>query len=290
MTALYTSDTTLANLQQIVLRELREPTTGSEAIPLDLVTDAINQIYTEAFNDQRIKKSARQNTVSFNTAVTDQLSGAVLAGATSITINDASTFRSKGQLLLLSDIVSYTGKAGNTFTGVTGVDVDQEDGNIVRQLYPLADIASDIDEENVQYLDINGLPQQYMSYENLITSVNFYPNSYGVYKGNLVFSRQSSIGGGAVPGKALMIYTQKVVPMTSGTDKPTLIPNSFRIPILAYGACYRLAAADSYRMSWDFWKGEYDKALSQYIAFKNNRVSDINNKRRPSIYSPFSLR
>lgn len=290
MTALYSADISFGDLQQFVLRELREPSIGSQAIPVDLVKDTINQIYIEAFNDQRIKKSARQNSVSFNVAQSDSLQVDANVGAATLDIADATNYPSKGKLLLLSDIVSYTGKAGNQFTGVTGVSVLQTAGNVVRPMYNLSDLASDIDDENIQYMDVNGLPQQYMSYENLITSVNFYPNTYAVYKGHVIFSRQSSIGGASNPAICLMVYTQKVTFLNNDSDKPTLIPNSFRMPLLGYGAAFRLAAADSFRMSFDYWQKQYNDALSQYIAFKNTRVSDINNKRRPSIYSPYSLR
>lgn len=288
MTTQYSSDITFSELQQYVLRELKEPTVGSEAVSVDLVKDMINDVYAAAFNDQRMKQSARENDVSFTLANDTTLAADAASGAVSITLSDNTTFRTTGKALLESDIITYTGKGASTLTGVTGLETNQTVGCLVRQLYPLSSVASTIQEEQIQYLDINGVPQQYLTYDNLITQVNFTPNTYTVYKGHLLFSRQATLGS-STPAKVLMIYTEKVVPLSSDTDKSTLIPNSWRVPILVYGACMKIAAADSFRTSWDWWKMEYDKALSQYIAFKNNRVRDVQNRRRPSVWNSYSM-
>jgi len=291
-TAYYSSDIDFVNLQNLTLRELREPeATGSEAVPVELVKDMINTVYAEAFNDQRMKQSAREKDISFNLANDTTLVSDVLAGAVTLPLSDSTTFRTAGKVLLESEIADYTGNTiiTNTLTGVTNIDINHLSGEVVRQMYPLSSIASDIEAEQIQYLDVNGIPQQYISYENLITATRFYPNSYAVYKGHIIFSRQSTTGGTTVLPKVLMIYTQKVTPLSMTTDKPSLIPNSWRIPILVYGAAMKIAASDAFRTSWDWWDKEYNKALSQYIAFKNNRVKDINNKRRPVAMSPFTL-
>jgi hypothetical protein len=290
MTVQFSTDITYEAIQQYVLRELKEPTTGSEAIPLDWVKDAINDVYSSAFNDQRMKQSARENDVSFTLANDTTLVSDTASGAVTLVLADTTTFLAAGKVLMASDIISYTGNviATGTLTGVTGLSTNQVAGTVVRQMYPLATIAATIQEEQIQYLDINGLPQQYLTYDNLITQINFTPNTYTVYKGHLLFSKQATLAS-STPAKVLMVYTEKVVPLSSGTDKPTLIPNSWRIPLLAYGTCMKLAAADSFRTSWDFWKSEYDKALSQYIAFKNNRVKDVQNRRRPSVWNSYSM-
>jgi len=290
-TSYFGSDIDFQALQNLTLRELREPeSTGSEAVPVELVKDTINMVYAEAFNDQRMKQSARENDISFNLANDTILDADAAVGATSLILQDSSSFRTSAKVLLLSEIATYTGNNGTTtLTGVSGIDIIHYSGEVVRQLYPLSSIASDIESESIQYLDVNGIPQQFMAYENLITAINFYPNSYSIYKGNLIFSRQSTIGGTQVVADVLMIYTQKVTPLSADTDKPSLIPNSWRIPILVYGAAMKIAASDAYRTSWDWWESKYKEALSQYIAFKNTRVKDVNNKRRPSVYGTFSL-
>ena len=282
----FSSDIDFENLQNLVLRELKEPeSTGSEAVPIQLVKDVLNIVYSEAFNDQRMKQSAREKDISFNLANDTTLAADAAAGDTTLSLTDSSTFRTAGKVLLTSEIADFTGNAANTLTGVTNLNIAHISGEVVRQLYPLISIASDIETESIQYIDVNGIPQQYMSYENLITATRFYPNSYAIYLGHIIFSRQSTTGGSSVQPKCLMMYTQKVTPLSATTDKPALIPNSFRVPILVYGAAMKIAASDAYRTSWDWWEKQYEKGLSQYIAFKNNRVIDRNNKRRPSVYN-----
>jgi hypothetical protein len=283
----YSSDITFAELQSYVLRELKEPITGSEAIPIDLVEDTLNAVYAEAFNDQRIKPSARETDVSFALSPDAQLANGITAGDIIIAMDSTAGWLSAGKALIENDIITYTGNdlLTNTLTGVTGINVTLPSGAVARQLYPLTTIASDIHGEQINYLHVNGIPQNYMPYERLLTSINFYANTYTIYKGCLLTSRQSTIGAPAVYANALMVYTQGVTPMTSGTEKPVLIPNSWRVPILVYGTCMKLGASDALRVSWDWFKAEYDKALSQYIAFKNNRVRDVNNKRRPTVFT-----
>lgn len=279
------------NLTNLVLRELKEPEgSGSEAVPLQLVQDTLNTVYAEAFNDQRMKQSAREQNVSFVVANDTTLVNNQNVGDTSLVLNDSSTFLPAGRVLMLSEMADYTANDGvTTLTGVTPLQVAQLSGNVVRQMYPLATIAPNIDTESIQYVDINGLPQMFMEYPINITATSFYPNSYSIYKGFLIFSRQSTIGGNGTQSIALMIYTQTVTPMMQTTDVPSLIPNSWRIPILVYGTCMKIAASDSFRTSWDYWQAQYKESLSQYIAFKNNRVKDIQNKRRPSVYNRYNF-
>lgn len=286
MTNYFSSDISFVNLVGVVLQQLHEPSTGSEAVPTDLVEDTINEVYAEVFNDGRIKQSSRENSITFGLADDTTLNGALSAGASSITLNDSSTWQSSGAVLLQSDIAAYTTNAANVLGTVTGVDIAHQDGEIARQLYLLSTIASDIDAEQIQYIDINGIPQAYMGYENLINNINYVPNSYSVFKGYLMFSR-TSVGASGTQGKVMMIYSQKVTPLSADADKPTLIQNQYRIPLLAYGACMKIAASDSMRTTWDWWKAEYERALSQYIMFRNRRVIDRNNKIRPSIYQRY---
>jgi hypothetical protein len=294
MTANYSADITFLQLQNLVLRELKEPENlGSEAVPLDLVKDTINTLYAESFNDRRIKQSARENDISFGVASSDATTADANIGDVTIYIGDTTTYLSAGKLLLNSDIITYTGKTATSFTGVTSLTTFIPVGTMVRQMYPLATLASDLDDEQIQYVHINGLPQQYMPYENLITAVNFYPNTYTIYKGNLIFSRQSYVATGNAQPTCLLVYTQKVTLLSGDSDKPALIPNSYRVPLLVYGSCWRIAAADAFKTSFDYWKKSYDTALSQFIAQKNNRVLDRNTTRRPCLYttySPYSLR
>lgn len=286
-TVYFNSDMDFIQLVNLVLRSLKEPeNTGSEAVSVEEVKDTLNMIYSAAFNDQRMKQSARENNISFQLANDTTLQNDANIGDATWTLADSSSFLPAGRVLALSEMVDYTTNDLNqTIGGLSGFQIPQLAGTVVRQMYPLTTLAPTIEEESIQYLDVNGIPQKFMEYPTNITATNFYPNSYSIYKGFLIISRQSTIGGDSQRQDALMIYTQKVVPLVGDTDKPVLIPNTWRIPILVYGACMKLAAEDAFRTSWDWWKDQYTIALSQYIAFKNNRVKDINNKRRPSVYN-----
>ena len=52
------------------------------------------------------------------------LDGAISAGATSVVLNDASSFSSAGNGDIAGDSFAWTGKTSNTLTGVTGVSYD----------------------------------------------------------------------------------------------------------------------------------------------------------------------
>lgn len=283
MTNYFSSDQTLSELTSAVLLELHEPIAGSEAVPIDLVEDKINEVYSEVFNDQAIKPSARESDISFALANDTTLDGDVAVGAVTIDLVDASNWRSSGKLLLQGDIITYTGKTDNQLTGVTGVNVEHSDGDVARQMYLLTALASDIHGEQIQYVEVNGIPQHPMGWENLVNGIDFMPNTYCIIEGYLLFSRVGLVGGESA-GKVLISYVQSVTPMSETTDKPTLFPNSWRRPILVYGACMKIAASDAYRTSWDFWDREFKESKKQYIAFKNGRVRDRANKVRPSVY------
>lgn len=286
MTNYFSSDLTLTEMTTMVLQALHEPLSGSEAVSIDLVEDTINIVYSEAFTDQRIKPSAREADISFYVAPDTTLDGDVLVGATTIDVTDATYMQSSGKIMLEGDVVSYTGKTANQLTGVTGVNVKHYSGETVRQMYLLSSIASGIEAEQITYLDVNGIPQTYMGYENLVSNMNYFPNSYSVFEGYLLLNRVGTAAGGT-PSTALMSFVQNVTKLTNTTDKPSLIPNAYRVPLLVYGTCMKLAAQDAFRTSWDWWDREHKAALTRYIAMRNNRVKDRNNKIRPSIYSRF---
>ncbi len=287
MTNFYSSDIDFNSLVQMVLQELREPTTGSEAVPLDLVEDMVNRVYSEAFNDQRQKQSARENNTSFIAVNDTTLDGDVSPGATSIVLNSSATYRTSGAVLLENEIVTYSGNntGTNTLTGVSPVLLQHYSGEVVRQMYLLTSLSATIDCEQIQYLEVNGLPQTFMEYDNLIGAISFSPNTYTIYKGYLLLSQQSTQGQNDPTSSAFMVYTEKVTPLSGSTDKPVLIPNSFRVPILVYGACMKIAASDAFRTSWDWWTKQYETSLSQYIAFRNNRIKSVNTRKRPSVYT-----
>lgn len=77
------------------------------------------------------------------------LNGAVSAGATTITLNDASSFSTSGKGNIDGDSFAWSGKSSNDLTGVTGVSADHLTGvtvesgefaHVVREI--CADIAT----------------------------------------------------------------------------------------------------------------------------------------------------
>lgn len=276
---------TFAELQTQVLQELHEALPGTEAVPLDLVKDKLNLVYLEAFNDQRMNQTAREANSSFTVANDTTLDADFDVGDVAISVEDATTFQSAGQLVLQSEIVTYTSEAANVFTlPAPGLEAPHYSSESVRQAYTLATIAPNVDTEQIHYVDVNGIPQTYMTYEQLLSNINFYANSYSIYQGHLILSRQSDPGNTNPLSVCLMVYSQTVNVLEDDDDVPTLIPNSFRAGVLVNGACYKIAAPDDFRTPTDYWKAEYEKSLAQYIAFKNTRVRDINNKQRPTVW------
>ena len=61
------------------------------------------------------------------------LDGAISAGATSITLNDASSFSSSGNGNIDGDSFAWTGKSSNDLTGCTGISFDHHNNSKVQE-------------------------------------------------------------------------------------------------------------------------------------------------------------
>jgi hypothetical protein len=73
--------------------------------------------------------------------------GAVSAGATTITLTDASSFSTSGKGDIDGDSFAWTGKSSNDLTGVTGVSFDHHNASKVREgemAHVLREICADI--------------------------------------------------------------------------------------------------------------------------------------------------
>lgn len=73
-----------------------------------------------------------RNTPSREIATTT-LNGSVIAGATTITLTDASSFSSAGNGNIDGDSFAWTGKSSNDLTGVTGISADHATGATVEE-------------------------------------------------------------------------------------------------------------------------------------------------------------
>lgn len=79
--------------------------------------------------------------------VENTLNGAVSAGATTITLTDASSFSTSGKGDINGDSFKWTGKSSNDLTGVTGVSIDHLTGVKVQEgemAHVLREICADI--------------------------------------------------------------------------------------------------------------------------------------------------
>lgn len=82
----------------------------------------IDQCFLDYGRDEPSKES-QENT----------LDGAVAVGATSITLNDASSFSTSGSGNIAGDSFSWTGKSSNDLTGCTGISFNHTDNSKVQE-------------------------------------------------------------------------------------------------------------------------------------------------------------
>jgi hypothetical protein len=115
--------------------------------------------------DQEFRYYGRETPA--DAAVTGQLDGAHLAGATSIDLVDASSFSTSGKGDIDGDSFAWTGKSGNTLTGVTNVSDGHHNHAVVSEgemVHVLREINADLaaalyleDESTFQRTDGEGM-------------------------------------------------------------------------------------------------------------------------------------
>mgnify|MGYP001607605137 CR=1 FL=1 len=171
------------------------------------------------------------------------------------------------------DIVTYTANAANVFT-VTGVSQAHDSGVTIQYVYSLP---SDIDEQEITYLNVNGTQYTYVSYTDYLNS-RTQSNVFTIFDSRLFLPQ------GQAKQIAIMTYMQSITVLSGDTDKPTLIPNKWRKPLLIYGAVAKLAARDDLRTGWDWYEQKYKEAVIKFYAEANNRVRSKNRKNQGSVY------
>lgn len=148
---------TLQNMRDISYAILKEDEDTS-AYPLTLIDSLINgaQLSICSGNLTDLLSAGKQQITKwplpflysdkYYTSVQDTyLSTTTSIGATSLSINDTSSFSSTWYLWINEDIITYTGKTSTTFTGVTWVDFAHLSGARVSQLFTLpTDFASSV--------------------------------------------------------------------------------------------------------------------------------------------------
>ncbi len=102
---------------------------------------------TNGYRFRSKEATALLRTAIFSTK--SQLDGSITAGATTLTITDATDFPSSGKLKIDMEIMNYSGKAGNDLTGLTrGTDSStadaHDDGTDTNLVFTVTDHAMDI--------------------------------------------------------------------------------------------------------------------------------------------------
>lgn len=268
------SDQTFSDLYTAVLTELKEPSAGSNAIALATVKDKLNEAYYDVFNEPYDQAYVREKSYEFTTVADTTTTASVAVSAVSITATDSSDFGSSGKFLLNgTDIVTFSANASNVFT-VTGVSQAHDSGAVIQYLYSLP---SDIDEQEVMYLNVNGTPYTYVSYTDYFNR-RTQSNVFTIFDSKLYLPQ------GQAEQRAIMTYMQSLTLMSADADKPTLIPNKWRKPLLVYGAVAKLGARDDLRTGWDWYEQKYREAVIKFYAEANNRIRSKNRRNHGSVY------
>jgi hypothetical protein len=272
-------DMTLGEIASAVLNEYKEPVTGSSAMPLDTVYDKINEVYLDIFNEPADDSYLRESDFTFTCASDTTLNGAVSAGASSITLTDASEFPNTARTILIGgkDFATYTGSnLTTTLSGVSGVDVNHIDGSVVQLGYSLSAI-TDIDEQLINAVIVNGVPYAYQQPSVWLNTGN--NNQYfTIFEGVLFLPK------GVSSQIITIIYSKKLTMMTTSGSKPTLIPGKYRPGLLVSGAIYKMGVRDEMRTGWEYHNQRYALELKKFYAFANNRIKTKGPIVRPSIY------
>lgn len=283
MTQYVNSDMTLGEVASAVLQQYHEPVTGSSAMDIDLVYDTINSVYFELFNEPVDLSYYREKSFTFQSVAdtTINQTGGVSPGDTSFVVADSTSFPNATRTILIgnTDFATYTGNTvlTNTLTGVSGIDVAQDEGVSVRLGYPISSI-SGIDEEQITAVWVNGLRFDYEPPESFLSVDKPHYLKFSILESNLYLPL------GTATGIATLTYFQEVVVMDDVGDKPSLIPGKFRYGLLVHGAVTRLGVRDDLRTGYDWHEAQYEKNKKRFFALGNNRVKTKGANMRPSVY------
>lgn len=254
------SDQTFLELQNAVCAELKIPNGGTAAYPLQRIKDTLNEGYYHVFACGKRQPYVREAEVSFNAIADTTVDGGPYPpGSTSITVNNATDFPNAGRLLINTDFVDYTGKSGNTFTGCTKVQTTIDGGSGVRACYDLATLSSDIDNEQIRSVLLQGVTLFFKPPELFLQAWQPLQREYTVFDNHLILP----LGQPSQP--VYMQYFKAIIPMVNDNDTPSVIPNDSR-KILVFYATGRLLIADDNRTGWDQY---YAERITKYGVFQS---------------------
>lgn len=280
MTNYINLDMTLSQICSAILTEYKEPVAGSNAMPLDVVEDAVNATYMDIFNEPEDDSYLRESNFEFSTVADAKLNGSLAVGATSIVLEDSSAFPNAARKILINsrEFATYTtNDLATTLSGVAGVQTTHEDGETVQLGYPLSSI-TDIDEQEINALTIDGLPCGFKDPSVWLNVQDYKFTHYTIFDGYFFFPQTSQAQ------DVQIIYNKKLTLMTETTSKPTLIPGKFREALLVSGGIVRMGVRDDMRTGIEFHKVRYDRELKKFYAMANNRIKTKGALVRPSVY------
>ena len=280
MTNYITLDMTFTQICSAVLTEYKEPITGSNAVPLDVVEDAVNSVYMDVFNEAEDDSYLREANYEFATVADGALDGALAVGDTSIVLEDSSDFPSATRKILINgrEFAQYTtNDLSTTLSGVTGIGTTHADAEKVQLGYPLSSI-TDIDEQEINAVFVDGTKYDFKEPSVWLNVPGYQYGYYTIFDGYFFFPETSSAQ------DVQMIYNKKLTLMTATTDKPSLIPGKFREALLVSGAIMRIGVRDDMRTGYSWHEGRYYRELKKFYAFANNRIKTKGPLRRPCVY------
>ena len=267
---------TLGDLTNAVFTEYKTPVAGTSALSIDYVEDIINAVYFGVFNSPELRSYSKKAEKTFQTKANQKLGADLLASAVTVVLDDSSDWPATGTVCIdKKDFFAYTANdLVLTLSGVTGVDVDHDEGDAVELSYAAP---SDIDEQQNIELHSGANVYTYTDPEKYFTPSSYDYRSFTIYKTRLY----APIADSQI---ATLFYNTKLTALaTPATDKPTLIPGRHRYDLLVSGAVERIGVRDDMRTGWDWHAENFKKAKKLFIAEMNNPARSLNSN-RPSKY------
>jgi hypothetical protein len=280
------TDQDLSDLRAKVIIELKT-VSGSDAYPTTLIDNKLNEAYMAIFNQPKRELYLREGSVEFMSIADQQVTSQITAGDSTINIVSAAAFPVAGKVLIQEDMIAYTGKTGTSLTGCTGVNLSTTDNPLCRAVYPLATYLPDMDEQKIRGVLCNGIPLEMFAYERFLTQNQFTFYKYTLFDGNLILPKYNA------SQRVMINFFKELIPMSSDSDKPLLIPNVFR-QMLVYYAVGVILMLDDKRTGWELYynynpqrpersSGLYFEWLRNFFGKYARRV-DEDRKRQASVY------
>lgn len=267
-------DMTLGDLTNYILTEYKEPIAGSLEMSVDNVEDKINETYMDIFNSPELVSFDKRSTYSFSVVEDQLLDGDILAGAVTLNLVDASEWPNTGYACIDGhDFFTYTGKSSNQLTGVTGLKTNHLSNENVKLGYS---VPADINYGGIENPILTSLvPYTYVEPGSFFNNTLSF--SYTIFKNKIFVSSSDS-------RIFSFFYEVLLTALSTTSDKPSLIPGSFRPALLGSGAIAKLGVRDDMRSGWDYHFQRYQVELKKFIAKQNNPVKSRPGATRPTIY------